>query len=110
MVKGVVLLDLATSLVSSCLLFSVLGHLAASTKQAVPEYLQDDGASMLYVLISELIGQLEYPQLWATLFALALLQLGLNQAVSSRALPCIPVPKVTISKVGAKRNVATRRA
>ncbi|CAN7941126.1 unnamed protein product, partial [Ixodes hexagonus] len=81
-VQAVVLLDLATSLVSCCLMFSVLGNLAQSTKEPVEDIFAGDGTSMMYVLFSELVGQLQYPQLWASLLSLTLFQLGLNQAVS----------------------------
>ncbi|XP_040359588.1 sodium- and chloride-dependent GABA transporter ine-like [Ixodes scapularis] len=80
-VQGVVWLDLATSLVSCCLLFSVLGNLAHSTREPVGDIFTGDGTSMMYVLCSELIGQLHFRQLWASLLSLLLFQLGLNQAI-----------------------------
>ncbi|KAG0444359.1 hypothetical protein HPB47_013886 [Ixodes persulcatus] len=90
-VQGVVWLDLLTSLVSCFLLFSVLGNLAHSTREPVGDIFTGDGTSMMYVLCSELIGQLHFPQLWASLLSLVLFQLGLNQAQVLNSGPSISV-------------------
>ncbi|KAH6924039.1 hypothetical protein HPB50_010832 [Hyalomma asiaticum] len=81
-VQGVIAMDLATSLVSACLIFSVLGNLAVITGQSVEKYVRGGSTKMFFMLISEYIGEANYPQLFASLFTLTLLQLGLCQGVA----------------------------
>ncbi|KAH8027833.1 hypothetical protein HPB51_010479 [Rhipicephalus microplus] len=80
-VQGIVAMDFATSLVSACLMFSVLGNLAHVTGQAAETYVRGGSTKMFFMLISEYIGEANYPQLFASLFTITLLQLGLCQAV-----------------------------
>ncbi|XP_065284296.1 sodium-dependent nutrient amino acid transporter 1-like isoform X3 [Dermacentor albipictus] len=81
-VQSVIAMDIATSMVSACLMFSVLGNLAFVTGQATETYIQGGSTKMFFMLISEYIGEANYPQLFASLFTLTLLQLGLCQAVA----------------------------
>lgn len=81
-VQRVIAMDIATSLVSACLLFSVLGNLAHVTGQSTETYIHGGSTKMFFMLISEYIGEANYPQLFASLFTLTLLQLGLCQAVA----------------------------
>ncbi|XP_050046584.1 sodium-dependent nutrient amino acid transporter 1-like [Dermacentor andersoni] len=81
-VQSVIAMDIATSMVSACLMFSVLGNLAFVTGQATETYIEGGSTKMFFMLISEYIGEANYPQLFASLFTLTLLQLGLCQAVA----------------------------
>lgn len=81
-VQGIVAMDMATSLVSACLMFSVLGNLAYVTGQSAETYVHGGSTKMFFMLISEYIGEANYPQLFASLFTITLLQLGLCQAVA----------------------------
>ncbi|XP_077529574.1 sodium-dependent proline transporter-like [Haemaphysalis longicornis] len=82
-VQKVVLMDVATSLLSSLLMFTELGILSAETQRPLGDYVTDGGSTrMFFMLISEYVGDAAYPQYASSLLAVTLLQLGLNQAVA----------------------------
>lgn len=78
----IVLLDLLASVVGSVLLFLVLGHLASNSKIPIEEFFTGEGAAMLFIMSSELLGGLQYPHLWSVIFYFTILFIGVYHVMA----------------------------
>lgn len=82
-------LDFLTSLIASCVIFSVLGFLATELGVDV-EHVAAGGQGLAFVAYPEALSRLPLPWLWAVLFFFMLFFLGLDSefALLETALTC----------------------
>ena len=73
-------MDVFTSVFGGFVTFSVLGNLAARLRVAVPDVVQS-GPGLVFTVYPEVLGLLPLAPLWALLFFLTLVTLGLDTAV-----------------------------
>ncbi|KAG1653922.1 Sodium- and chloride-dependent GABA transporter ine [Nymphon striatum] len=77
----IISVNTATSLIGSIVVFSTLGHIAEVQGRNVSDVVAQ-GPGLVLVAIPEVITQMPIPQLWAVLFFILLLLLGLDSQVS----------------------------
>lgn len=85
-------LDTFTSIMSGTIVFGILGHLAQVTGVNDIEHVLKDGASLAFISYPDAIAKLDwYPQIFAVIFFLMLLTLGIgsNVGISSCILTAI---------------------
>ncbi|KAG1653932.1 Sodium- and chloride-dependent GABA transporter ine [Nymphon striatum] len=73
----IISVNTATSLIGSIVVFSTLGHIAEVQGRNVSDVVAQ-GPGLVLVAIPEVITQMPIPQLWAVLFFILLLLLGLD--------------------------------
>jgi solute carrier family 6 amino acid transporter-like protein 5/7/9/14 len=73
----IVTMDTVTSLLSGFAVFSILGYLANILEKEVPDVVAS-GFGLVFVVYPEAVTYLPPPQLWATLFFLMLITLGID--------------------------------
>jgi solute carrier family 6 amino acid transporter-like protein 5/7/9/14 len=70
-------LDFITSIISSCVIFSVLGNLSKTLGVDI-EHVAEGGQGLAFIAYPEALSRLPIPALWSILFFIMLFFLGLD--------------------------------
>lgn len=72
----------ATSFLSGFVIFSILGYMAAKSKQSIQDVVSE-GPGLVFVVYPEAIATMPGAPFWSIMFFLMLLTLGLDSSVRS---------------------------
>ncbi|XP_064481017.1 sodium-dependent dopamine transporter-like isoform X2 [Ornithodoros turicata] len=98
----IVILDLLTSLLGSCLLFLVMGNLSYTSHVPLDTFFSGEGASLLFIMSSEVLGALEYPQLWSVIFYFTILYIGITHMMAGMltVITCVTDEILVLRRAG----------
>uniref|UniRef100_A0AC34PVQ2 Sodium-dependent serotonin transporter n=1 Tax=Panagrolaimus sp. JU765 TaxID=591449 RepID=A0AC34PVQ2_9BILA len=71
-----------TSIFSGFVIFSTLGYMSELTNKPVPEVVGDSENSLIFVVYPQAIATMKYPGVWAVIFFIMLITLGIDSTFS----------------------------